>query len=460
MARRRAPDCGSRQPRGFRKLIASPLQTRPKSIRSPSIREAEEGMKIVCVGGGPAGLYFAISAKLRDPDHDISVIERNPAGVTYGWGVTFSDPLLDSLYRNDPVSARKIFDSPATWGNQEVHVRGTQMAHLGGYGFAIGRKHLLDILVQRAIDVGVDVQFERELEDLSELADADLIVACDGANSRVRRAHDEHFHTDAHMGRNKYIWLGTHRVFESFMFAFEETAAGWIWFYSYPYNADTTTFIVECSPETWPGLGFDRLGPDESLALLEKIFANHLDGHSLMNPLRALATIPSLSFTRITNTSWHHDNVVLMGDAAHTTHFSIGSGTTLAMQDAIGLADSLDAHDDLQVALKDYEEKRRAEIMGLQSAALSSTEWFEDVPSYIDQPITQFAYSLWKRRGNHPLWRYQLHLATQITILRRLRQSISAVRNGLRARQRMKLAEHPVPASRNADVAARSVPVE
>jgi 2-polyprenyl-6-methoxyphenol hydroxylase-like FAD-dependent oxidoreductase len=417
-------------------------------------------MKIMCVGGGPAGLYFAISAKLRNQDHDITVIERNPAGVTYGWGVTFSHPLLDSLYRNDPQSARKIFNRPATWGNQEVHVRGTQRAHLGGYGFAIGRKHLLDILVERAINLGVDVQFQREIEDLSEFVDADLIVACDGANSRVRRLHDEHFQTTAEAGRNKYIWLGTHRVFDSFMFAFEETAAGWIWFYSYPFNADTTTFIVECSPETWQGLGFDKLGPDESIKLLEGIFAHHLDGHSLMNSMRDLGKIPWLTFTRITNTSWHHDNIVLMGDAAHTTHFSIGSGTTLAMQDAIGLADSLDTHDDLQVALKNYEDKRRAEIMGLQNAAVSSTEWFENVPSYIDQPTTQFAYSLWKRRGHYPPWRYHLHLATQIGTLRRLRQSISALRNERRARQRMKLADHCAPTYHNAEVSAGPVRVE
>jgi 2-polyprenyl-6-methoxyphenol hydroxylase-like FAD-dependent oxidoreductase len=244
------------------------------------------------------------------------------------------------------------------------------------------------------------------------------------------------------------------------MFAFEETAAGWIWFYSYPYNADTTTFIVECSPATWTGLGFDKLGPDESLALLEKIFAHHLDGHSLLNSMRDLGKIPWLNFTRITNTSWHHDNVALMGDAAHTTHFSIGSGTTLAMQDAIGLADSLDAHDDLQVALKDYEDKRRAEIMDLQNAAVSSAEWFEDVPRYIDQPVTQFAYSLWKRRGNYPMWRYPLHLATQIPIFRKLRQSVSALRNGFRARQRMKLADHPAPAGDTVENASKSVRVE
>jgi anthraniloyl-CoA monooxygenase len=410
-------------------------------------------MKIVCVGGGPAGLYFAISAKLRNRDHDITVLERNPAGVTYGWGVTFSNELLDGLYHNDPASAREIFNSPASWGNQEVHVRGTQRAHLGGYGFAIGRKHLLDILVKRALALGVDIQFQREVKDLSELADADLVIACDGANSRVRKLHGEHFQTGADVGRNKYVWLGTHRVFDSFMFAFEETAAGWIWFYSYPFNADTTTFIVECSPETWKGLGFDELGPDDSIKLLEEIFAHHLDGHSLMNPLitKTLGKTPWLNFTRITNTAWYHDNIVLMGDAAHTTHFSIGSGTTLAMQDAIVLADSLDSHDDLQVALKDYAEKRRAAIADAQSAAVRSTEWFENVRSYIDQPVSQFAYSLWTRRGHYPLWRYQLHLATQIALLRSLRRSVSTVRNTLRARRRMKLPDIQVPTHLDAD---------
>ena len=416
-------------------------------------------MKIVCIGGGPAGLYFAISAKLRNSAHDITVIERNPAGVTYGWGVTFSDDLLDGLYRNDPQSAREIFDSPASWGNQEVHVcstqpwgaelGGTQRAHLGGYGFAIGRKHLLDILVKRARDLGVDIQFQREVEDLSEFADADVIIACDGAHSRVRKLHGEHFQTGVDVGRNKYVWLGTHRVFDSFMFAFEETAAGWIWFYSYPFNDDMTTFIVECSPETWTGLGFDELRPADSIKLLEDIFARHLDGHSLLSPIPGKT--PWLNFTRITNTVWYHDNIVLMGDAAHTTHFSIGSGTTLAMQDAIELADSLDSHDDLQVALKDYAEKRRTAIADAQSAAVSSTEWFENVPSYIDLPITQFSYSLWKRRGHYPPWRYQLHLATQITPLRRARRAVSAVRNTLRARRRMKLPDIQVSARPDID---------
>lgn len=396
-------------------------------------------MNIVCVGGGPAGLYFAISASLRDQDHRVTVVERNPAGVTYGWGVTFSDALLDSLYRNDPVSAREINEQPASWDNQEVHVRSGRPVHLGGYGFAVGRKLLLDILVRRARELGVDVQFEREVEDLSEFADADLIIACDGANSRVRALHSGHFRTDADVGRNKYIWLGTHRVFDSFVFAFEETVAGWIWFYAYRFNSDTTTFIVECSQETWEGLGFDVLGPDESLHLLEDIFKRHLDGHSLINPMRNLGKTPWLNFIRITNAAWYHDNVVLMGDAAHTTHFSIGSGTTLAMQDAIVLADKLDEHQDVEAALQAYQEERRSALLMPQGAALNSTRWFENVPQHIGDEPTRFAYDLWKRRGKYPLWRYQLHLATQIRALRKLRCSLSATRRGLRARRRTKI---------------------
>ena len=392
-------------------------------------------MKIMCAGGGPAGLYFAISAKLRDPRHEIEIVERNPAGETYGWGVTFSDSLLDSLYCNDPVSAQRMFDKRASWHDQEVHVR-RERAHLGGYGYAIGRQQLLDILVDRALQLDVEIQFEREIDDLSKVADADLVVACDGVNSHIRRLRHDRFRTDSVVGRNKYLWLGTDRMFRSFLFAFEETPAGWVWFYSYPYWADATTVIVECSPDTWRGLGLDELGPEETLTMLEQIFARHLDGHALVFPTHDLRRVPWLNFTRITNGKWSHGNVVLLGDAAHTTHFSIGSGTTLAMKDAIELADSIDKDDELHAALASYEQKRRADIVEAQMAALNSAEWFENVPSYIDQPITQFAYSLWKRRGHHPWWRYQLHLATQFSALRGVRRTVSAVRNERRARRR------------------------
>jgi anthraniloyl-CoA monooxygenase len=399
-------------------------------------------MKIVCVGGGPAGLYFAISMKLRNQEHDITVLERNPAGVTYGWGVVFWDDLLDNLYNNNPESAREIRDSSSCWNDQEVHVRGKETAYLGGYGFSMGRERLLGILAKRAIDLGADVQFECEVEDLSDFAKADLIIACDGVNSRVRQLHANHFETNVEMGRNKYIWLGTHKVFDAFTFAFEETDVGWIWFHAYRFNTDTSTCIVECSQETWERLGFDELGPDESITLLEKIFKPYLDGHSLINQLRHLGKTPWLNFRSISNEHWYHNNVVLMGDAAHTTHFTIGSGTRLAIEDAIGLAEKLYEHEDLQAALKAYEEERRTALLMWQSEARNSAQWFENIERYIDQEAMQFAYSFANRREGRTnpeevWWHYPRRLATQkFATLRRLRRWVYSLKRELRARRR------------------------
>ena len=267
------------------------------------------------------------------------------------------------------------------------------------------------------MDLGTDVQFEREVEDLSEFSEADLIVACAGVNSWVRQLYADHFRTNVDVGRNKYIWLGTHKVFDAFTFAFEETDAGWIWIHAYCFNSDTSTCIVECSPETWEGLGFDKLGSDGSIALLEEIFESHLEGHSLINQMRHPDKAPWLNFRGISNENWCHDNVVLMGDAAHTTHFTIGSGTKLAMEDAIGLAESLHEHEDPQAALKAYEEKRRTALLELQNQARQSTRWFENVQRHIDQEAVQFTYSLLNRRTQakttpeYVSWFYQLQLA-------------------------------------------------
>ena len=363
-------------------------------------------MRIVCIGGGPAGLYFGISMKLREPEHDITVIERNPQGVTFGWGVVFSEQTLGNLHDNDPESAREIRDNFAHWDDIAVHVRGEEIMRSGGHGFVgIARKRLLEILVQRAIELGVDVQYEREVEDPSEFADADLIIATDGANSKARQLYAEEFRPSIDVRRNKYIWLGTHKLFDAFTFAFEKTQAGWIWIHAYRFDHDTSTCIVECSPETWKGLGFDKMGPDESIALCEEVFAPYLDGHELINNMRHLGKVPWLNFRRISNESWFYSNIVLMGDAAHTAHFSIGSGTKLALEDAIALAEKLQGHggdrqsygQDLQDALESYEAERRLEVLKLQSAARNSTEWFENIPRYINQEPMQFAYSLLTR---------------------------------------------------------------
>ena len=396
-----------------------------------------QDVKIICVGGGPAGMYFAILMKLRDMRNDVTVIERNPAGVTYGWGIVFWVNLIDNLYRSDPVSARAIHDSAIQWHDQEVHVRG-ERAHIGGYGFSMSRQRLLDILVQRAVNLGADVQFERHVTDLSEFAAADLIVACDGANSEIRQGDTSHFQTHVDMGRNKFIWLGTTKTFDAFTFAFEETAHGWIWFHGYRFDTGISTCIVECAPQTWEGLGFDAMAPDQSTKLLEHIFELHLDGHPLINPTHAAGKATWLNFARITNQTWFRDNVVLMGDAAHTTHFSIGSGTTLAIEDAIGLAENLQGHDDLTADVRAYEQARRSALLGLQNEALDSAEWFESVDRRVDRDPVQLAFSLGRRRdGAIPTkkWRYYLHLATQRPLLRRARRALSSGRRWLGARR-------------------------
>jgi 2-polyprenyl-6-methoxyphenol hydroxylase-like FAD-dependent oxidoreductase len=391
-------------------------------------------MRIVCVGGGPAGLYFSILAKLSNSKHDVTVVERNPAGVTYGWGVVFWDDLLDDLYRNDPVSAREIAEGSARWNTQEVHLRGQQATHIGGDGFSLGRDRLLEILNQRAKSLGVDVRFQYDVEDLSAFADADLLVACDGANSRLRQRHASHFQPHIEVGRNKYIWLGTDKVFDAFTFAFEQTPAGWIWLHAYRFNTETSTCIVECPQQTWEALGFDSLGPDETLRRLEDIFKSRLAGHSLFNQLRGMGKAPWLNFKRIHNERWYHDKVVLMGDAAHTTHFSIGSGTKLAIQDAIGLARQLRDHEDLPAALKAYEEERRSALLPMHLAARSSAEWFENVPRYVDQPTTQFTYALLNRRSSSP-WSYLLLLASQQVALRGVLRGLHSYRKWVRSRR-------------------------
>ncbi|MEF9884433.1 FAD-dependent monooxygenase [Streptomyces sp. P9-A4] len=357
-------------------------------------------MKFAIVGGGPAGLYLSILLKRQDPAHEIGVYERNPEGSTYGWGVTYWAGLLDKLRDGDPESAAAVAEASVTWTDGVAIVRDERTAHRGDAGFGIGRRRMLALLAERAEQLGVRVRFEHEVTgpDAPELADADLVVAADGVNSVLREAHAGHFGGEVASGRNPYVWLGTTKVFDSFSFAFKETERGWIWCYAYGFSGERSTCVVECSPETWTGLGLDTLGEADSLRLLEKLFHDLLDGHELIGRGRADEPAQWLTFRTLTNRVWHRGNLVLLGDAAHTTHYSIGAGTTLALEDALALADALrglgngDGHRDLDAALTTYGKRRRAELVSAQSAARYSAQWYENLPRYMRlEPAQMFA---------------------------------------------------------------------
>ncbi|MBU0554987.1 MAG: bifunctional salicylyl-CoA 5-hydroxylase/oxidoreductase [Alphaproteobacteria bacterium] len=361
-------------------------------------------MRIACLGGGPAGLYFAISAKLRDPAHEIHVFERNRAGETFGWGVVFSDQTMANLTSNDPLSADEMLQELAHWDDIEVQVSGRSVIS-SGHGFiGIGRKRLLDILASRARSLGVILHHESHFDaDLARFADFDLVVASDGINSQIRTANAERLGASIEQRTNKFCWLGTTRKFNAFAFLFEQTDAGWIWAHAYRFDETHSTFIVECSPETWRDLGLDKMEQAQSIALCEKIFARQLDGHPLIsNASHLRGSAAWINFNRVTCERWSFDNVVLLGDAAHTAHFSIGSGTKLALEDAIALADAIDRPgieqaDVLQQALTDYRDLRQIEVLKIQNSARNSTEWFETLDRYIDFELPQFAYSLMTR---------------------------------------------------------------
>ncbi|MGB7258729.1 MAG: bifunctional salicylyl-CoA 5-hydroxylase/oxidoreductase [Pseudolabrys sp.] len=355
-------------------------------------------MRAICLGGGPGGLYFAISLKRRDRSADVTVVERNRPNDTFGWGVVLSDDTLGNLERNDPESAAAIRNNFVYWDDIAVHYRGT-VTRSGGHGFSgIGRRRLLDILQRRARTLGIKLQFETEAQDVSAYSDYDLIVAADGANSRVRAAHTDVFKPDIDVRACKYIWLGTHQKFDdAFTFIFEPTERGWIWAHAYQFDTNTATFIVECSEATWRRAGFDQMTTEETIASCEKIFARYLGGHELMSNARHLRGSAWLNFTRVLCEKWSHKNIVLLGDAAATAHFSVGSGSKLALESAIALSDYLKSEKDMTAAFRRYEDERRLEVLRLQSAARNSTEWFEDVERYLHLDAVQFNYSLLTR---------------------------------------------------------------
>ena len=365
------------------------------------LRAGDVAVRLAVVGGGPAGLYFALLLKKARPEFDITVLERNRRDDTFGWGVVFSDQTLENFRAADTVTFDQITASLAHWDDIDVHVR-DRVITSSGHGFAgIARKKLLNLLQARCEALGVTLHFQADLRDaaglaLYGLAGANLIVAADGVNSALRARHAEHFGPDLDVRTARYIWLGTAFPFEAFTFYFVENAHGVFQAHCYRFDAETSTFIVECDDASWRSAGFDRLDLPGTVAACENLFGPWLNGHRLRS--NALPTAaPWTSFVRVRNRSWFHDNIVLIGDAAHTAHFSIGSGTKLAMEDAIALARVLEGSAPTPQALRAYQDERMTEALRLQNAARNSMEWFENVKRYIRLEPEQFTYSLLTR---------------------------------------------------------------
>ena len=358
-------------------------------------------MKVVCLGGGPGGVYTAISLKLRNPEHQVTVYERNKPGDTFGWGVVFSDQTMDNLIKNDPISAQKMNDELIHWDYIDTIVNG-EVDRSGGHGFiGIGRKRLLQILYERAQELGVEVNFESEIDTANlpaQFPDADVIVAADGLNSRVRNNDLEHFECDIDMRPNRFVWLGTKQTFDdAFTFIWEKTEHGWLWVHAYQFDKDTSTFIVECDAQTYDNFGFETMSHDESAEICRKVFEQYLGGHELLTNSAHIRGSAWINFPRVLCHNWIKDNVVLIGDAAHTAHFSIGSGTKLALEDAISLAEKLDTVSDKKQALVDYQSEREIDALRLQSSARNSLTWFEQLDRYLKFDFKQFSYSLLTR---------------------------------------------------------------
>ena len=366
-------------------------------------------MRILCLGGGPAGLYFALLMKLQNPANVVTVVERNRPFDTFGWGVVLSDQTLGNLQAADPVSAQLIGDAFNHWDDVEMFFKGRSVRS-GGHGFCgIGRKKLLNILQERCIALGVDLVFEADVQDDQAFAaqyNADLLIACDGLNSRVRTRYAETFKPDVELRQCRFVWLGTKKTFDAFTFAFEQTQHGWFAVHAYKFDADTSTFIVETPEAVWKAHGLDQMSQEDGIAFCERLFAKYLDGNPLMNnATHVRGSAIWIRFPRVVCERWvHHEKIggkdvpiVLMGDAAHTAHFSIGSGTKLALEDAIELARCFAKTSDVTEALQAYEAVRSVEVLKIQNAARNSTEWFENVARYSGLETEQFFYSMMTR---------------------------------------------------------------
>ncbi len=356
-------------------------------------------MRIACLGGGPAGLYFGISMKLRDQSVDVVIFERNRFDDTFGWGVVLSDETLGNLAANDPQSAKAIGDNFAYWDDIALHYGGE--THVSsGHGFCgIGRKKLLLLLQDRAKELGVELRFETDVKSAEDYRqDFDIVVAADGLNSRTRTLYADTFKPEVDERLCQFVWLGTKQKFsDAFTFIFEETEHGWVWAHAYQFDDETATFIVECAQDTFDNFGFADMSQQDSIAICQEIFKDHLDGHALITNAHHIRGSAWIRFPRVLCETWHHENVVLLGDASATAHFSIGSGTKLALESAVSLAELIHSEASPEDAFKRYQEERRLEVLRLQSAARNSLEWFEDVERYLGLDPVQLNYSMLTR---------------------------------------------------------------
>ncbi len=350
-------------------------------------------MRILVIGGGPAGLYFSILMKRIDPSHDVTLIERDGPNDTFGWGIVFSDQTFSYLKDRDESSYARIVESCQIWNNVDIVHRGEKVT-IGGNKFSgISRLAFLQVLHARCEELGVHLTFHSNCSDLSTLPAHDLLVAADGARSTIRSIYKEAFKPSVEVRKNKYIWLGTSRLFNGLTLTFRENEAGVFAAHSYKFSQEQSTFIVECGPDTWARAGFEHRSESDTCSYLERVFRDDLEGR----PLLTNNFVKWLNFLLVKNRHWHHERVVLIGDALRTAHFSIGSGTKLALDDSIALASAFEQYPDVEAALPAFEASRRPAVETYQDAAYESLSWFENMHAYQHLEPLALAYSLMTR---------------------------------------------------------------